>query len=110
MQFRCFQIHPSDNVATLLDEAAEGAEFTVLGDAAHEPVRTTQPIHAGHKVALCPIAPGQAIVKYGYPIGEATQPIAAGDWVHLQNCRSRYDARSSELDVHSGVRGETRYA
>jgi hypothetical protein len=39
----------------------------------------------GHKVALSPIASGQAIVKYGEIIGLATRDIAPGQHVHTHN-------------------------
>lgn len=42
-------------------------------------------IPAGHKVALRDIAEGEAVIKYGFPIGHATQPIKAGEWVHSHN-------------------------
>ncbi len=35
----------------------------------------------GHKVALCDIAEGEAILRYGVVIGLAARPIARGDWV-----------------------------
>lgn len=110
MQPRCFQICREDNVATLLQDAAEAADLTVTGDAARKTVRAIESIRAGHKIALHPLAEGEAIVKYGSPIGEAIRPIAEGEWVHLHNCRSRYDAKSSELDLQTGVREGTRYA
>lgn len=42
-------------------------------------------IPAGHKRALRPIAEGEDIIKYGYPIGHATRPIAQGEWVNEHN-------------------------
>ncbi|WP_435170304.1 UxaA family hydrolase [Falsirhodobacter sp. 1013] len=42
-------------------------------------------IPAGHKVAIRPIAGGEAVLKYGQVIGVATQAIAAGAHVHVQN-------------------------
>ncbi|WP_128255638.1 UxaA family hydrolase [Falsirhodobacter deserti] len=42
-------------------------------------------IPAGHKVAIRPIAEGEAVLKYGQVIGTATQFIAAGAHVHVQN-------------------------
>lgn len=42
-------------------------------------------IPAGHKRALNPIAKGENIIKYGYPIGHATRPIAQGEWVNEHN-------------------------
>ena len=107
----CFQIDKADNVATLLQDAAESAELVVRGDAGRgTALRVTQPIRTGHKVAVIPIAQGERVIKYGCPIGEATQSIAQGEWVHLHNCRSLCDAVSSSLDVESGSRQETRYA
>lgn len=42
-------------------------------------------IGKGHKVAVEPIAKGQAVRKYGSVIGLATEDIAAGAHVHLHN-------------------------
>ena len=39
-------------------------------------------IPMGHKVALRDIAKGEAVIKYGYPIGSATEDIPAGGHVH----------------------------
>ncbi|WP_035487187.1 UxaA family hydrolase [Geminicoccus roseus] len=49
-------------------------------------VRTTQRIPAGHKVAICPIAKGEPIRKFNQIIGFASQDIAPGEHVHVQNC------------------------
>ncbi|MDE7377128.1 MAG: altronate dehydratase family protein, partial [Muribaculaceae bacterium] len=58
-------INPADNVAVAIE---------AFGD-----------IPAGHKVALRDIAEGDVVIKYGFPIGHATQPIKAGEWVHSHN-------------------------
>lgn len=42
-------------------------------------------IPAGHKVATAAIGAGQAVVKYGQPIGIAKAEIAIGDHVHSHN-------------------------
>ena len=42
----------------------------------------------GHKVALQDIRKGEAVIKYGYPIGEATEDIPAGAHVHTHNLRT----------------------
>ena len=104
----CFQIDKADNVATLLDDVDEAAEVLVRGDGTGS-TRAMQHIRAGHKIAVSAIPEGERVIKYGFPIGEATQPIAQGEWVHLHNCRSLYDARSSTLDIDSGSPTETRY-
>ena len=104
----CFQIAPADNVATLLMDA-EPEIVTIRGEAETNEVRLKQPIKMGHKVAVRAIAQAESVVKYGVTIGAATRDIAAGEWVHLHNCRSLCDAGSSNLDVVTGAREETPY-
>ena len=45
-------------------------------------------VPAGHKVALCDLEANQSVYKYGYPIGQTTQPIEAGEHVHSHNLRT----------------------
>ena len=45
----------------------------------------TQKIPAGHKFALCTLAAGEEILRYGCRIGIASAAITAGDWVHTHN-------------------------
>ena len=104
----CFLIASRDNVATLLTDAEPGAVH-VLGEAEAREIYATEPIRMGHKIALRAIEAGDPVVKYGVAIGTATRKICPGEWVHLHNCRSYYDAPSSKLDVVTGVRGETPY-
>lgn len=54
-----------------------------------------QDIRFLHKLALCDIAAGERVYKYGAVIGEATKPIAAGEHVHVHNLRSLW-GRTSE--------------
>ena len=42
-------------------------------------------IPMGHKVALRDIAAGEPVIKYGFPIGAATEAIPAGGHVHTHN-------------------------
>lgn len=104
----CFQIDLGDNVATLLQDADAGMVLVRGGGAVRE-LQLEQSIKIGHKIALCDIPAGSPVVKYGITIGEATCFIAQGQWVHLHNCRSLYDAGSSKLDVETGSREETPY-
>ena len=41
----------------------------------------------GHKYALCDIAPGENVIKYGNPIGHATAFIKKGEHVHTHNMK-----------------------
>lgn len=56
------QIHPSDNVEVRPE--------------------------SGHKYALRDIATGEKIIKYGFPIGHATEQIPKGAHVHTHNVKS----------------------
>jgi len=47
--------------------------------------RPRERVPFGHKMALRPIAAGDAVRKYGQVIGFATRDIAAGEHVHTQN-------------------------
>lgn len=42
----------------------------------------------GHKYALCDIKEGENIIKYGNPIGHATENIKKGDHVHSHNMKT----------------------
>lgn len=83
------RIHPKDNVAVALCPVSAGTVF--------DGVRANADIPRGHKMALCAIAEGEAVVKYGFPIGTATQIVAPGDRVHTHNMKT-------------GLSGELEYA
>ena len=99
---RAFVIHASDNVATALQEIPIGP-VQLAGETPVGQAEAIEPIQSGHKIALANIQPGEAVVKYGSVIGEATQLIKTGQWVHLHNMRSRFDERASTLDVQTGA-------
>lgn len=48
----------------------------------------------GHKYAICDIKKGENIVKYGSPIGHATQDIKKGDHVHTHNTKTNLSGKS----------------
>jgi altronate hydrolase len=72
------RLHPADNVVVAVRKLTVG---TTLPN--HVTIR--EPIPCGHKVAVTPIAPGNAVRKFGQVIGVATQPIAEGAHVHVHN-------------------------
>ncbi len=53
-------------------------------------------IPMGHKIALREIHRGEAVIKYGFPIGEATADIPAGSHIHTHN-------------LHTLLKGEQEY-
>jgi len=72
------RLHQRDNVLLALTELAEGKQI--------ENTMSKQVIPAGHKVAATDIAEGQPIIKFGQLIGLASQPIKAGEHIHVHNC------------------------
>jgi hypothetical protein len=105
---RCLQLHPNDNVLVALEDIAPGPVM-VIG--VHDPknIVAIESVMAGHKLALQPFSIGDAVLKYGVPIGCATEPISAGAWIHTHNCRSGLDERSHTLDRHTGAPTDTQY-
>ena len=77
-------ISERDNVATALEPIDQGRERAP----ARWTVVATEAIPRGHKVAVCAIRTGEAVVKYGSPIGTASADIAAGAHVHTHNVAS----------------------
>ncbi|MBP3952869.1 UxaA family hydrolase [Bacillus suaedae] len=84
-------VNKADNVVVTLkhyhkDERLlfEGKEIVVKED-----------IDVGHKIAIRQINQGQNLIKYGFPIGHATEDIKAGCWVHTHNTKTNL---SGELD------------
>ena len=75
------RINPADTVAVALAPLKAG-ETVSFGD---ETVTLRDDLPMGHKAALRDIRKGEAVIKYGYPIGEATEDIPAGGHVHVHN-------------------------
>ena len=73
-------LHKQDNVG--VSKAALPAGITLI----ENDLTLRADIPAMHKVALVPIAKGEAIRKYGQVIGFAGTDIAPGDHVHTHNC------------------------
>jgi altronate dehydratase small subunit len=83
-------VDPDDNVATAIRdvEADESIEIAV-GDGGRT-VEAREDIPFGHKMAVADIAIGETVTKYGTSIGNATEEIPAGAWVHTHNVESNY--------------------
>lgn len=82
-----FQIDPRDPVATALRPLLAGE--TALG------VTVAADVPKGHKVALRAIPAGAPVHKFGFPIGRATQAIAAGEHVHTHNVATALETSGS---------------
>ena len=73
------RLHPDDSVLIARVMLLPGVEVA-------DGVTTVDRISAGHKVAIKPIAEGEAIRRYGQIIGFATTPISPGQHIHTHNC------------------------
>ena len=84
------QANEKDNVATVFaDGVTAGMRLAVVDAAGNRTVYTVaDDIPFGHKFALCDIARGELIVKYGEEIGMASRNIAQGAYVHVHNLDS----------------------
>ncbi|GMO56971.1 MAG: altronate dehydratase family protein [Treponemataceae bacterium] len=76
-----FKINPRDNVAVVIRQNDGQTENGAV------------PI--GHKIALCDIAKGEKIIKYGTAIGRSTKAIAQGEHVHVHNMETLLSSNSA---------------
>ncbi|MDL2253863.1 UxaA family hydrolase [Ruminococcaceae bacterium OttesenSCG-928-I18] len=86
MERQAIQIHRSDNVATAIFPLTKGDVIAVSGQDGSKVeiiLKTNVPLY--HKLSLRPIETGQAILKYGHPIGLAKRDILPGVHVHVSN-------------------------
>jgi altronate dehydratase small subunit len=74
-----------DNVATALVPLNAGVTATVEIRGRIDNVPVLSDIPMGHKFALIDLMPGEAVIKYGEPIGQATAEIKRGEHVHVHN-------------------------
>jgi len=95
---RFVRLSPDDNVVVAVDQFPQGAEVAGL--------TVRQRVPRGHKMAVAPIREGEPVRKFGQVIGFASQHIAPGDWVHVDNVtlhdfardyRFAEDARNDEI-------------
>lgn len=80
------RIAEEDNVYVLMRSLAKGESLLLEGCA----IVSQTSLALGHKIAARDIAAGDRIIKYGAPIGSATQDIGMGEHVHLHNTKSDY--------------------
>ena len=70
------RIRSEDNVAIIAN--ADGVR---AGDVFASGLRAIERIPQAHKIALCRIAAGEPVIRYGHVIGRATRDVAPGAWV-----------------------------
>ncbi|MBL8700866.1 MAG: UxaA family hydrolase [Alphaproteobacteria bacterium] len=88
MRWDALALDVGDDVAVALHDIVAGETVRVRRGEALQEVVARAPIALGHKLALRAIAAGEAVRKYGQPIGAATAPVGIGEHVHVHNLAS----------------------
>lgn len=83
---KLMRIHPDDNVL-VVKRTIEPGDVQIIDGVS---VMFDCTIALGHKIAAKNIAKGTQIIKFGVPIGSATEDIPLGGHVHLHNLKSDY--------------------
>lgn len=83
---KLMKINPADNVLIVKNNITPGDEEQV-GDIK---ITFDKAIGFGHKIAEKNISKGEKVIKFGVPIGSATEDISVGSHVHLHNLKSDY--------------------
>ncbi len=78
------KINPADNVAVAIVDLKKGEKINVDG----ADITLQVDVPAGHKFALKDLAQGENVIKYGYPIGHATQAEKQGQWMNENNIKT----------------------
>lgn len=87
------RLHANDNCIVALQSLMQGQAIDLDGNS----VSLRANILAGHKVAIAPIELNAPVMKYGWPIGVATQRIEPGDHVHDHNLRCEHKVDFTRL-------------
>jgi len=82
-------INGRDNVATALKPLKVGTKVSAEVQGRIEKIKLLSDIPMGHKFALKDMEEGEAVIKYGEPIGQSTTKITRGEHVHVHNVISQ---------------------
>ncbi len=74
-------LHPEDNICVAARNLAAGDDIEIGGTR----LTLQKPVRLGHKIAVRRIGKGEFVRKYGQIIGQATESIEPGGWVHSHN-------------------------
>lgn len=75
------KINVADSVVVCLQAMRKGEIIKTDGRS----ITLNQDTPAGHKILIKDVKAGENIIKYGYPIGHATEDLKVGDWVNENN-------------------------
>ncbi|OAS82065.1 MULTISPECIES: UxaA family hydrolase [Metabacillus] len=92
------KINELDNVAVAIRHLEENEKLEVDG----ETIQLKEAVAKGHKFSLKFIKTGENILKYGFPIGHATDDIDVGTWVHSHNTKTNLSG-VEEYEYHPNI-------
>ena len=81
------KINEKDNVVVALRDLSKNEIIEID----NKKIEITEDVKRGHKIAINSVSINENIIKYGYPIGHATQDIKLGEWVHTHNIKTNLD-------------------
>ena len=88
-----FVLHDArDTVAVVVVEGVKAGmplQGWIMDEDKSTTVTARQDIPIGHKVALCDMAAGDTVLKYGIDIGKVVAPIQAGEHAHVHNIKTK---------------------
>jgi 3-hydroxybutyryl-CoA dehydrogenase len=90
---RSLLLDERDSVAVVLQDVQSGDAVEIPGNGT---VTATSDIAAGHKLCVRELSEGDVVLKYGEPIGVASQRIGVGEHVHVHNLASNRAGGSSD--------------
>lgn len=82
---RSVRLHESDKLVVAVDPIMPGS--VLYG------VTAKDRVPRGHKMAIAPLAQGEAILKFGQIIGFASKAVEPGEWLHEHNIEMHAFAR-----------------
>ncbi len=90
VKYRALMHEAGDDVAVVVQESSTGSEIEVMTIDGGEvcSIKALDEIPLGHKISIREITEGEKIIKYGRPIGVATNAIPKGAHVHVHNIKS----------------------
>jgi altronate hydrolase len=94
-------IHPADNVVVAVAPIEAGTRTDFNG----EKLEVREDIPPGHKIALTDFHTGERVIKYGHVIGQISERVRRGEWIHSHNLTTLLSDDGSYIYQPSGIHG-----
>ncbi len=80
----------TDDVAVAVADLKAGEELLIHSLEGGKPlkIRLLEDVPLGHKLALRDLPVGHVVIEYGEPVGQTTQAVRKGGYVHVHNLRT----------------------